>query len=75
MLGATTLKVQSDPQLVVGQVNDEYKTKEDRMAKYLSLVKDAMTRFNEVFIVQIPREQNIEADALAKLVFSEQAIN
>jgi hypothetical protein len=33
VLGATTLKVQSDSQLVVGQVNGEYKAKEDRMTK------------------------------------------
>ena len=34
-----------------------------------------MTGFNEVIIVQIPREQNIEVDALAKLASSEQAID
>jgi ribonuclease HI len=55
-LGATTLKVQSDSQLVVGQVNGEFEAKEDRMTKYLSFVRDAITRFNDVDIVQIPRE-------------------
>ena len=34
-----------------------------------------MARFNEVDIIQIPREQNTEADALAKLASSEQAID
>jgi ribonuclease HI len=75
VLEATTLKVQSDSQLVVGQVNSEYEAKEDRMAKYLNLVRDAMIGFNEVIIVQISREQNIEADALAKLASSTQAID
>ena len=75
MLKAITLKVQSDSQLVIGQVNSEYEAKEDRMAKYLNLVRDAMTGFNEVIIVQISREQNIEADALAKLASSAQAID
>ena len=69
-MGATTLKVQSDSQLIVGQVNGEYEAKEERMVKYLSLVRDIMTGFNEVIIVQIPKEQNIEADVLAKLASS-----
>jgi ribonuclease HI len=70
VLGATMLKVQSDSQLIVGHVNDEYEAKEDMMVKYLSLVRDIMARFNEVIIVQIPKEQNIEADVLAKLASS-----
>jgi hypothetical protein len=59
----------------VGQVNCKYEAKEDRMAKYLNLVKNVMDRFDEVILVQIPREQNIEADVLAKLASSEEAIN
>ena len=31
--------IQSDSQLVVGQVNGEYKTRDQRMAKYVCLVK------------------------------------
>ena len=75
MLGATTLRVQSDSQLVVGQVNGEYEAKEDRMAKYLSLVKNTMRWFDEVILVQIPWEQKTEADALAKFASSEEAID
>ena len=41
-LGATMFRIQSDSQLIVGQVNGEYKAKEDRMAKYLKLVKNAI---------------------------------
>ena len=57
----------------MGQVNGEYEAKEERMVKYLGLVKDIMIGFNEVIIVQIPREQNIKADSLAKLAFFEEA--
>uniref|UniRef100_A0A2N9HJR6 Uncharacterized protein n=1 Tax=Fagus sylvatica TaxID=28930 RepID=A0A2N9HJR6_FAGSY len=46
-LGANRLKIRSDSQLIVGQVN--------------------------VKLVQIPREQNTEADALAKLASSDEA--
>ena len=62
VLGATTLRLQSESQLIVGQVNGEYEAKEDRMAKYLSLVKNLMRGFDEVILVQIPREQNTKAD-------------
>jgi ribonuclease HI len=75
VLSATTLRVKSDSQLIVGQVNGEYEAKEDRMAKYLSLVKNIMRWFDEVILDQIPREQNTEADNLAKLASSEEAIN
>uniref|UniRef100_A0A2N9EFD4 Reverse transcriptase domain-containing protein n=1 Tax=Fagus sylvatica TaxID=28930 RepID=A0A2N9EFD4_FAGSY len=68
VLGVTTLKVQ----LVVGQVNGEYEAKKERMVKYLDLVKGIMTDFNEVIIIQIPREQNIEADTLAELASSKE---
>uniref|UniRef100_A0A2N9J4D3 Uncharacterized protein n=1 Tax=Fagus sylvatica TaxID=28930 RepID=A0A2N9J4D3_FAGSY len=74
-LGATTLRVQSDSQLIVGQVNGEYEAKEDRMAKYLNLVRNTIRWFDEVTLVQVPREQNTEADTLAKLASSEEAIN
>ena len=55
-LGATTLKVQSDSQLIMGQVNGEYVAKEDRMAKYLNLIKNTIRGFDEVTLVQVPRE-------------------
>uniref|UniRef100_A0A2N9FHX8 RNase H type-1 domain-containing protein n=1 Tax=Fagus sylvatica TaxID=28930 RepID=A0A2N9FHX8_FAGSY len=67
--------IQSDSQLIVGQVNGEYEAKEERMAKYLKLVKNAINLFDEVTLVQVPREQNTEADALAKLAFSDEATN
>ena len=75
VLGATTLRVHNDSQLVVGQVNGEYEAKEDRMAKYLSLVKNIMRGFDKVVLVQMPREQNTKADILEKLASSEEAIN
>ena len=38
------LKIQSDSQLIVGQVNGEYEAREDRMTKYLKLVRNAIDR-------------------------------
>uniref|UniRef100_A0A2N9FYM4 RNA-directed DNA polymerase n=1 Tax=Fagus sylvatica TaxID=28930 RepID=A0A2N9FYM4_FAGSY len=39
-LGANRLKIRSDSQLIVGQVNGEYEAREDRMTKYLKLVRE-----------------------------------
>jgi hypothetical protein len=74
-LGATTLRVQSDSQLIVGQVNGEYEVKEERMAKYLNFVKKIIHVFDKVILIQVPREQNTEAGALAKLASSEETTN
>ena len=40
--------------------------KEDRIKKYLSRVKLIVKKFKEASFVQLPREENMEADVLAK---------
>ena len=45
------------------------------MTKYFKLVRNAMNWFDEVTLVQVPREQITEADALAKLASSDEATN
>ena len=66
VLGATELDVLSDSQLVVGQVNVDYEAKEGHMQQYLHLVRHQIGQFREVRLNRIPREQNTEADQLAK---------
>ena len=58
--------VQGDSQLVIGQVNGTYEAKEGRMKKYLEKVLLLVKKFKEVNFVQILREENVEADSLAK---------
>ena len=65
-LGAKSVLVQRDSQLVIGQVNGTYKAKEERMKKYLNKVKRLIKKFSEAHFVQIPREENMEVDILAK---------
>ena len=72
-LEANRLRIPSDSQLIVGQVNGEYEAREDRMTRYLKLVRNAMNWFDEVTLVQVPHEQNTEANALAKLASSDEA--
>jgi len=50
----------------MGQVNGTCEAKEERMKKYLSKVKHLIKKFKEVSFSQIPREENMEADTLAK---------
>ena len=38
-MGADSFSIQSDSQLVVGQVNEEFESRDPRMTKYVSLVK------------------------------------
>ena len=44
-LSANRLLIQSDSQLVVGQVNEEFESRDPRMAKYVSLVKQRLNNF------------------------------
>ena len=50
----------------MGQVNGMYEVKEERMRKYLSRVMRLIKRFEKADFVQIPREENVEADSIAK---------
>ena len=65
-LGAESVLVQGDSQLVIGHVNGMYEAKEERIKKYLNKVRRLIRKFNKVHFVQIPREENMEADTLAK---------
>ena len=63
---ARSILILGDSQLVMGQVNGRYEAKEGRMKKYLEKVLLFMKKFKEANFVQIPREENVEADILAK---------
>ena len=63
---AESILILGDSQLVMGQVNGTCEAKEKRIKKYLEKVLQLVTKFKEANFVQIPREENMEADALAK---------
>ncbi|XP_022143565.1 uncharacterized protein LOC111013434 [Momordica charantia] len=66
-LGATHLLIFSDSQLIVNQIKEDYQTKDPRMEKYLGKVRSHLAYFQTYEISQIPRSQNSNSDALAKL--------
>ncbi|KAK0603302.1 hypothetical protein LWI29_003521 [Acer saccharum] len=67
VLGADEVEIFSDSQVVVNQVLDEYQARDESMITYLELAKELLGRFKEYRIVHVPREENEQADALAKL--------
>ena len=50
----------------MGQINGTCVAKEERVKKYLEKALQLVKKFKETNFVQIPREENVEADALAK---------
>ncbi|XP_031286961.1 uncharacterized protein LOC116145643 [Pistacia vera] len=66
-MGAESIKIYSDSQLIVHQITGEYQAKEDRMESYIQHVKSKLEQFKSCTILQIPREKNSMADALACL--------
>lgn len=69
-LNAVKVKVHSDSQLVVGQIQKEYEAKDERMGKYLLKVKELSSQLEEWVIEKIPRLENAQADALAGIAAS-----
>ena len=65
-LGAKTLTVKIDSQVVTGQVEKEYTAREPELIKYLSVVRNLERRFEGFTLKHIPRSENAEADELAK---------
>ena len=59
------IAVQGDSELIIGQVNGTCEAKEERMKKYLNKVRCLVKKFKEASFIQVLREENVEADALA----------
>jgi len=64
-MGATNVEIRSDSQVVVGQVQGQFETKE-RMTRYLDQVRHFQSYFKRVVVTNIPREENIQVDELSK---------
>ena len=72
---AKSVLVLGDSQLVIGQVNETCEAKEERMKKYLGKVVRLVNKFKEIEFFQIPREENMEVDALAKEVSASEVVD
>ncbi|XP_070035759.1 uncharacterized protein [Nicotiana tomentosiformis] len=59
--------IKSDSQLVVNQMQGTYTAREAQMQQYLKKARELAKQFQSWKIVQIPREENAEANALTNL--------
>ncbi|XP_074318512.1 uncharacterized protein LOC141655325 [Silene latifolia] len=66
-LKVRNLRVYSGSLLVVNHVNSEYVARDPKMIAYLKIATEQKSKFRTFKITQVPREQNVEADALATL--------
>ncbi|XP_073017731.1 uncharacterized protein [Primulina eburnea] len=66
-VGASRIILYSDSQLITQQIKGVYEAKDDRMHKYLQLIKTQLEFFMDWGIEQILWEENNEADALTKM--------
>ena len=66
-LGARQVDVNSDSELVVRQINGEYRVKNTALQPLHHQAKQLAAQLNSFTITHIPRQQNTEADNLAKI--------
>ncbi|XP_073290649.1 uncharacterized protein [Primulina huaijiensis] len=66
-VGASWVIIYSDSQLVAQQFKGAYEAKDEKMLKYLGLITARAAFLIDWSIEQIPREENVEADILAKM--------
>ncbi|GJU28264.1 reverse transcriptase domain-containing protein [Tanacetum coccineum] len=66
-MGLKNLQANVDSRLVANQVNGSYIAKEPGMIQYLEKVKILSSSFKKFSIKQVPRSENIKADALSKI--------
>ena len=64
------LRVQSDSQLVVRKVSAEFESRDPRMARYVSMVKQRLGSFSAWRLEHVPRDCNVRANALAAVATS-----
>ncbi|MBY0370770.1 ribonuclease HI family protein [bacterium] len=64
-LGATEVTVKSDSQVLVRQLNGEYKIKAPHLQTLAQKARELSRGFEKVSFIHIPREENSLADKLA----------
>ena len=72
-IGATSIVIYYDSQVITNQVNGDYECKGKRMKRYLDQVKRRVDDL-QAKIIQIPRGKNEQADRLAKAASTEHMI-
>lgn len=71
--GATCVRVFSDSELVVKQMDGRYRVKHPDMVPLHREAKALMGRIKDIRLTHVRREQNVEADRLANRALDEKA--
>jgi len=74
-VGSRRVRVFSDSELVVKQVNGVYRVKHPDMIPLHRQARELLARFDEARVSHVRREQNREADALANRAVDERGSN
>ena len=69
--GATQVKLFADSELLVKQLNKEYKVKNEGLKPLYRRANELIAKIGSVEVQYIPREKNKEADALANEAIDE----
>lgn len=70
-LGATSVRLFADSELLVKQLNGQYKVKNEGLKPLYGKARELIAKIGKVEVQYIPREQNKEADALANKAIDE----
>nr|KAJ0218881.1 hypothetical protein LSAT_V11C300127070 [Lactuca sativa] len=65
-MGAKAVTTLTDSRLAANQVNGSFEVRDQRMGKYVKMVKQLVGSFGRFTIKQIPRSENKRADALSQ---------
>jgi ribonuclease HI len=74
-LKASSVKLNADSELLVKQLNGQYKVKNEGLKPLHAKARDLIARIGSVEVQYIPRERNKEADALANKAIDEKIGN
>jgi len=66
-LGAKQVDMRSDSELVVRQINGQYRVKKASLKPLYQQVKHLQNQLENFTVTHIPRQENIEADTLASM--------
>jgi len=63
-LGARRVRVRADSQLLIRQLDGEYRVKNAGLRPWFERARALLARYDVVVLEHVPRDENVEADAL-----------
>ena len=70
--GVQVIRIYMDSELLVRQLNGDYRVKNQRLKIFFNQVQDLLMKFLKYDIIHIPREENREADQMANEAIKDQ---